>query len=95
MAEELGVVFGSPSYEAVSGCRPNGSETDNTARPAASVAAPRVVDPSRNVTLPVAVPGVTVAVRLTFCPTSRGLAWDVRDVLDVARLTVWARGGGE
>ena len=45
-----------------------------------SVTAPIVFVPSRNVTLPVAAVGVTVAVQLTACPNTEGLGAQVRAV---------------
>jgi hypothetical protein len=44
-------------------------------------AAPRLVPPSLNVTLPVALAGVTVAVRLTVWPTAAGFGEEVRTVV--------------
>jgi hypothetical protein len=49
---------------------------------------PRVVLPSRNVTVPVAVDGVTVAVKVTEEPYVDGFAEEARVTEEVAVLTV-------
>jgi hypothetical protein len=61
--------------------------------PADRVPVPRVTVPSRNVTVPDGLPApgataVTVAVKVTDCPKTEGLAEDVRLVLVLALLTV-------
>ena len=77
----------SPPYDAVIECRPCvRAVVANVAFPVASSApVPSVVAPSRNVTVPVGtvVPeaGVTVAVKVTDCPTVDGLADDVTAVV--------------
>jgi len=43
------------------------------ARPPLSLAVPKAVVPSRNVTVPVAAVGVTVAIKVTGCPKEDGL----------------------
>jgi hypothetical protein len=57
-------------------------EVDNVATPEVKVTTPSVLVPSMNLTVPVGVPvtetGDTVAVRVTDCPYSDGLAEDVR-----------------
>jgi len=55
---------------------------------------PMVIVPLRNVTVPVGVPApgavtVTVAVKVTACPTEDGLGDDVTVVDVLALLTVW------
>lgn len=67
-------------------CVPKPSvEAMNVATPLPLTAeVPSVVVPSRNVTVPVGVPVVdelTVAVRVTDCPTLEGFAEEVRTVL--------------
>lgn len=47
-----------------------------------------VVDPSLNVTVPVAEDGVTAAVRRTFTPNVAGLRDDVRATAQLALFTV-------
>jgi hypothetical protein len=64
--------------------------------PPDTVPVPSVVDPSRNVTVPVGVPApgdttATVAVNVTDCPNTDGLADEVRVVVVFALLTVWVR----
>ena len=53
---------------------------------------PRTVAPSLNVTVPVAVDGVTVAVKITEAPKVDGLRLDVTTVVVAARFTVWVMG---
>ena len=55
---------------------------------------PRVLDPSLKVTVPVGVPApglfaVTVAVKVTDCPDTDGLAEELTDVAVLAFFTVW------
>ena len=73
-----------PPYIAVIECVPTVSADDEkSAIPVpefGSVTAPIVFVPSRNVTLPVAPVGVTVAVQLTACPNTEGLGAQVRAV---------------
>ncbi len=69
------------------------------ATPPLSVPVPRVVLPSRKVTLPVGVPApgataLTVAVRVTFWPVIPGLGATVRLVLVLLACTVSPRLGG-
>ena len=65
---------------------------ENVALPALSVPVPRVVAPSLNVTVPVAVLGVTVAVNVTDCPNVEGLVPDVTAVVLAATPTVCVSG---
>ena len=58
------------------------------ATPPLRVQDPMGVDPSRKMTCPVAVPGVTVAVKVIGCPCVAGLAEDVNVVTVVIRFTV-------
>ncbi len=77
-------------------------EVLNAATPAAlNVPVPRVAVPSMNVTVPAGVPvdpaaGVTVAVKVTLCPATDGLALEVMVVVVAGIwavwLTVWTRG---
>ena len=77
----------SPPYEAVIDCVPAARVVVlNVATPLAlRVAVPRLLVPSRNVTVPVAtlVPdcGETVAVKVTLCPGLMAVAEEVRTVL--------------
>ncbi len=67
----------------------------NMAWPALSrVPVPRMVEPSLKVTVPVGVPApgllaVTVAVKVTDCPDSDGLAEELTSVVVLAFFTVW------
>jgi hypothetical protein len=68
----------SPLYVATIEWVPNDRlEVVNVAAPRFSVRVPSVVLPSKNVTVPVAVDGDTVAVNVTACPTLDGLALEV------------------
>ena len=65
-----------------------------TAEPPLSGALPRLVLPLLNVTAPVAVPPycpvpVTVAVKLTDCPTTEGFTDEVNVVEEPALFTTW------
>jgi hypothetical protein len=56
-----------------------------------------VTPPSRKSTVPVLVPdagavAVTVAVKVTLCPDTEGLAEEVTTVVVLPLLTVWVRG---
>src|ERR1039457_7305481 len=62
-------------------------ESDRVAEPLVIVAVPSTVEPSRNCTVPVAVLGVTAAVRVTFCPLVEGLGEEANATLDVTLLT--------
>lgn len=69
-------------------CEPTDKEEDvNVASPLVSVCVPSVFEPSLNVTVPVGVPppaaGDTVAVKVTDCPQTEGLAEDVTEVVVV------------
>jgi hypothetical protein len=55
--------------------------------PLSGTGAPRIVVPSLNWTVPVAEPGVTVAVRVTDCPNREGVTDDVTTTLEVTRFT--------
>ena len=54
---------------------------DSVARPLLRVPLPREVDPSLNVTMPVAAKGETVAVKVTDCPKVDGLRLDASAVV--------------
>ena len=58
--------------------------TGKVAEPPLIVPVPRVVAPSLNVTVPVAVLGDTAAVSTTLCVNADGLAEDVRPVVVTA-----------
>jgi len=87
----------SPPYEAVIGCVAAGNELVlNAATPLAfKVPVPRIVAPSRNVTVPVGtlLPdcGETVAVKVTLCPVLMAVAELARTVL-VAEVMVTVTG---
>jgi hypothetical protein len=53
---------------------------------------PRTVAPSLNVTVPVAVGALTVAVKITEAPKVDGLELDVTTVVVAAGFTVWVMG---
>ena len=75
-------------------CEPTANaEVVNVAVPPDTVPVPRVVVPSRKVTVPVGLPapgatGATVAVKVTDCPNTDGLADEATVVVVVALLTV-------
>jgi hypothetical protein len=74
----------SPEYAAVMECEPAASElTVSEAPPLVSTALPRTVGPSRNCTKPVGVPkaDVTVALKVTACPTAAGFSKEVNVVV--------------
>ena len=80
-------------------CEPTASVlVTNVAWPELSrVPVPRVLEPSLKVTVPVAVPApglfaVTVAVKVTACPDTEGLAEELTNVVVPAFLTVWVSG---
>ena len=58
------------------------------ALPPASALVLKAVDPSRKVTLPVGVPGVTVAVKVTLWPNCTGFALDTKATAEVAVVAV-------
>ena len=62
-------------------------EIENVAVPALSVPVPSVAAPSLKVTVPVAAPGVTVAVNVTACPNVEGFVPDVTVVVLAASPT--------
>jgi len=64
-------------------------EVENVARPLLTDPLPSVVDPSKNVTTPVAVEDETVAVNVTSCPELDGLRLDARLVLVVVLVEVF------
>src|SRR2546425_10613937 len=77
-------------------CEPTASVlVTNVAWPEPSrVPVPRVLEPSLKVTVPVGVPAaglfaVTVAVKVTACPDSDGLAEELTSVVVPAWVTVW------
>jgi hypothetical protein len=59
--------------------------------PCPSVAVPSVEPPSLKVTVPVAEDGITVAVKVTGCPTAAGFVSDRSTVAVAAFVTVWVR----
>lgn len=82
-----------PPYTAVMECEPTASaDVLNLAEPALSAPLPNVVAPSLNVTVPVTVPVpgatvLTVAVNVTDCPNTEGLAEDTTVVVVLAAFT--------
>ncbi len=67
------------------------------ATPALSVPVPNVAAPSLKVTVPLGVPlpgatAATVAVKVTDCPNTEGLAEEATVVVVPAALTVWVKG---
>jgi hypothetical protein len=67
-------------------------EVEKVATPPLSVPVPKVVAPSRNVTVPVAVEGDTVAVKVTDWPDVEGLRLEATPVVVFVLLTVCVRG---
>jgi hypothetical protein len=63
----------------------------NVAFPVAMVPVPSVAVPSLNVTVPVAVEGVTVAVNFTEAPKVEGLREEAKATVEFALLTVCVR----
>lgn len=73
----------SPLYGAVMEWLPTARpEVEKAAVPPLRVPLPRTEVPSKNVTLPVAVAGDTVAVKVTNCPASEGLTLEVTVVAE-------------
>jgi nitric oxide synthase oxygenase domain/subunit len=64
----------------------------NVAMPADRLPVPRTVAPSLNVTVPVAVGALTVAMKITEAPKVDGLRLDVTAVVVAAGFTVWMMG---
>ena len=56
-------------------------DVENVALPPFNTPLPRVLSPSKNVTVPVAAEGATVAVKVTDCPTVDGCRLEVRVVV--------------
>jgi hypothetical protein len=80
--EELVAKVVDPPYTAVIECVPAvENEVVRVAFPELSVPVPSVVVPSRNVTVPVAVEGATVAVSVTLVPVVVDVEEDVRAVV--------------
>jgi hypothetical protein len=91
--EPLAASFVSPAYCAVRVWLPTVSEVVcRLAVPFASVPVPRDTDPSLKVTVPVAVPGETVAVKVTDWPNIEGLPEVVSDVVVAVGLTDCVKG---
>ena len=72
-------------------------EIESVAVPPLSVPVPRVVEPSRKLTVPVGVPlpgatASTVAVKVTDSPKTEGFAYEVTLLVVAAWLTVCVRG---
>jgi hypothetical protein len=65
----------------------------NVAVPPDRLPVPRTVTPSLNVTVPVAVEALTVAVKVTEAPKADGLRLDVMTVVVAAGFTVWVMAG--
>src|SRR6266516_4415702 len=86
--------FASPPYDAVIEGDPTANvEVVNVAVPPDRVPVPSVVAPSRKVTVPLGLPapgatGATVAVKVTLCPKTDGLADEATVVVVLALLTV-------
>ena len=82
-----------PLYVAVIEWSPTGRpEVEYDAVPELSVAVPSWVDPSLNVTVPVAVGSETVAVKVADCPKVEGLLLEARRVVEGALFTEYERG---
>src|SRR5216117_2583887 len=96
LEEVLPLKFASPPYDALIECEPTASVlVTNVAWPEPfRVPVPRVLEPSLKVTVPVGVPApgllaVTVAVKVTDCPDTDGLAEELTSVVVLAFFTVW------
>ncbi len=96
LEEVLPLKFASPPYDALIEWEPTASVlVTNVAWPEPfRVPVPRVLEPSLKVTVPVGVPApglfaVTVAVKVTDCPDSDGLAEELTSVVVLAFFTVW------
>src|SRR3954447_22910056 len=82
IAEVLPAWFESPPYTAVKLWEPmERVATVKVATPPVTSSDPRVAEPSRNVTLPVAVDGDTVAVSITLWPPEDGFVEEVSVVV--------------
>jgi hypothetical protein len=82
----------SPPYEAVMECDPRARvDVLYVAVPLLMVPVPSVVAPSKKVTVPVAVDGVMVAVKVTEDPNVEGLADEATVTVEFALLTVCVR----
>jgi hypothetical protein len=91
-AEVLPRVDESPTYVALIECEPAVSAgVLMDAAPFTSVAVPISAPPSFNWTVPVAVEGVTLMLKVIATPVAPGLALGVTAVVDWTR-TVWVRG---
>jgi hypothetical protein len=90
VAEVLPLLLASQPYMAVRlcGAAKERVEVMKVAVPLLTVLLPNRVPPSRNVTVPVAAPGVTVAVRVTGWPNEAGLGETVRTVVVFPLATV-------
>ena len=96
LEEVLPLKFASPPYDALIEWEPTASVlVTNVAWPEPfRVPVPRVLEPSLKVTVPVGVPApglfaVTVAVKVTDCPDTDGLAEELTSVVVLAFFTVW------
>jgi hypothetical protein len=96
-ADILVVKFVSPAYTAEMAWLPSARALVlKLALPPLNATSPRVLAPSLNVTVPVGVPepgaaALTVAVNVTVCPKTDGLAEETTVVLLPSLLTVWKR----
>src|SRR5439155_2654305 len=95
LGDVLALKFASPPYDALIEWEPTASVlVTNVAWPEPfRVPVPRVLEPSLKVTVPVGVPApgllaVTVAVKVTDCPDSDGLAEELTDVVVPASVDV-------
>ncbi|HWR15422.1 MAG TPA: hypothetical protein VN577_11385 [Terriglobales bacterium] len=97
-AEVEAVQVESPPYEAVMLCTPIVKALiTSVAVPLLTLPVPRDAAPSLNVTGPVHIIGVIVAVKVAGLPTPEGFGFDVRDIDELANTNVnvgdvaWAR----
>ena len=65
------------------------AEVESVALPPLRVALPKEVEPSKNVNVPVAAEGETVAVKVTLWPETEGLALEETAVAVATRFTIW------
>jgi hypothetical protein len=93
-ADALGFSAPSPEYAAVIEWLPAASAVvKNTAVPPFTATVPIASAPSRNCTVPVALDGVTVAVKVALCPTFSGDAGPASVVVEFALPTVCTSAG--
>ena len=82
----------SPPYTAEMLCEPPlNNDVVSVAVPELSVPVPRLVTPSKKVTVPVAVDGATVAVKVMESPNVDGFSPDATTIVVLPGVTAWLR----